>query len=56
MAPMDPGQAEEQQRECQELRGQIHGLVGLLIEKRVIGGEELRVAVEGAGREAEREA
>lgn len=32
----------------QELRGQIHGLVGLQIEKRVIGGEELRVAVEAA--------
>ena len=47
-APMDSGQAEEQQREYQELRGLLHGLVGLLVEKRVIGGEELRVAVEAA--------
>ena len=44
-APRDPGQAEEQQREIQELRGLLHGLVGLLVAKRVIGGEELRVAV-----------
>lgn len=34
-----------------ELRGLPHGLVGLLAEKRVISGEELRVAVEGAERE-----
>ena len=50
-ATMDPGQAREQQREFQELRGQLHGLVGLLVEKRVVSGEKLRVAVEAAERE-----
>ena len=32
---------EAQQREFQELTRQLHGLVGLLIEKRVVSGEEL---------------
>ena len=48
---MVPGQADEQQREFQELRGLLHGLEGLLIEKRVVSGEALRVAVEAAERE-----
>ena len=51
LAPMDPEQAEERQREIQELRGLLNGVVGLLVEKGVIGGEELRVAVEAAERE-----
>ena len=51
LAPMDPGPAEAQQREFQEVRGLLHGLVGLLLEKRVISGEKLRVAVEAAERE-----
>ena len=50
-APLDSGQAEEQQREIQELRGLLHGLVDLLNKKRMIGGEELSLAVEAAEQE-----
>ena len=50
-APLDPGQAEEQQREIQQLRGLLHGLVDLLNKKQMIAGEELRVAVEEAEQE-----
>ena len=38
---VDPGPADEQQRQFRQLRAQLHGLVGLLVEKRVISGEEL---------------
>ena len=35
------GRVEAQQRQLEELRAQVHGLLGLLIKKRVVSGEEL---------------
>ena len=46
-ARVDPGQPQAHQRDFQELRA----LLGLLVEKWVISGEKLRVAVEAAERE-----
>ncbi len=42
--PVEAGQGGGQRRQLEELRGQIQGLVALLLEKDVIGDEELRVA------------
>ena len=50
-APLEPAQAEAQQREILHLRGLLHGLVDLLNRKQMIDDEELRVAVEEADRE-----
>jgi transcriptional regulator with XRE-family HTH domain len=47
-APLDPGRAPEPERQLTELAAQVQGLVGLLVERRLISGEELRVAVEAA--------
>ena len=38
--PVEPRQADEQQREFQELRAQLHGLVGLLLRKKLIRSRE----------------
>ncbi len=53
LAPVDPGQAEEQQREFQELRGLLDGVVGLLIEKKLITSRDLRASAVAAEREAQ---
>ena len=40
----DAGWSGEQRKALAELKGQIHGLVGLLVEKGVISSEGLRIA------------
>ena len=49
--PVDPGQVDEQKKQLQELTDLMRGLVGLLVERQVISGEELSAAAEDADRE-----
>ena len=49
--PVEPRQADEQQREFQELRAQLHGLVGLLLRKKLITSRDLRAAAVAAEQE-----
>ena len=53
LAPLESSVSEAQQRSAQGLRAELFGLVGLLIEKQVITGEELRSAIEAACRQTE---